>query len=476
MVALMGTRRAVAAGCVLAFVLVALAASGGGDDEAQPRRRLQMGPALGPKERKGKAPRVKAPRERGPGREVAERTVAEERAEREAYEQEAARQLRQGKKAPSPPEVLAPENIRKWATGRGKEKSTFRIEGRRNTSDTLAATAYRPAANERVWLDGARRGRICDTAELPEVEAAARQWMSYATRAFWATAGEHAPRATPEERSALSHFHYGRWGTEHHYVEPIEPLSGIGRHPFAKVGCPHSAKHPHNHDKFDITYLILHNNCGRGRAKPRTLLFDLGASVGFQGVPGGVYETLPRNPTRQGGIATASLPLFYRLYADRCLEPDVIFAWEPNPKVSGPDWWGELPGRIRAKVHFYNDFVDEGELSQAKGDGAHPARSFLEILEAEVKEDDFVVVKLDIDAPLAELAIVEAIADRPEIAARIDELYFEYHYYFDGYDFGWHGEGTAQAHKGLGTQGDVDTALGLMHRLRELGIRAHFWI
>ena len=62
------------------------------------------------------------------------------------------------------------------------------------------------------------------------------------------------------------------------------------------------------------------------------------------------------------------------------------------------------------------------------------------------------------------------------IAARIDELYFEYHYYFDGHDFGWHGEGTRQAHKGLGTQGDVDTALGLMHRLRELGIRAHFWI
>ena len=65
-----------------------------------------------------------------------------------------------------------------------------------------------------------------------------------------------------------------------------------------------------------------------------------------------------------------------------------------------------------------------------------------------------------------ELAIVEAIAERPEIAALIDELYFEYHFYYDGMNFGW----------GKAVSGDVDTAMGLMHRLRALGIRAHFWI
>ena len=63
-------------------------------------------------------------------------------------------------------------------------------------------------------------------------------------------------------------------------------------------------------------------------------------------------------------------------------------------------------------------------------------------------------------------SIVEAIAERPEIAALIDELYFEYHFYFDGHNFGWGSHGT----------GDVDTAVSLMHRLRTLGIRAHFWI
>ena len=215
---------------------------------------------------------------------------------------------------------------------------------------------------------------------------------------------------------------------------------------------------------FDIRYLIPHNNCGAA-TKPRVLLFDMGASVGFKGVPGGIYARMPPN----GGGLAPSLPLFYRIYADRCLEPDEVYAWEPNPRVRGPDWWGELPGAIRAKVRFFNDFVVEGEIEQAEGPkGTHPAASFLEILEtvAKASPEDFVVVKVDIDTSAIELAIVEAIAERPEIAALIDELYFEYHFYFDGHNFGWGGA----------VSGDVDTAVSLMHRLRTLGIRAHFWI
>ena len=53
-----------------------------------------------------------------------------------------------------------------------------------------------------------------------------------------------------------------------------------------------------------------------------------------------------------GGVLAPSLPLFYRIYADRCLEPDEVYAWEPNPRVRGPDWWGELPGAIRANTRL----------------------------------------------------------------------------------------------------------------------------
>ena len=189
----------------------------------------------------------------------------------------------------------------------------------------------------------------------------------------------------------------------------------------------------------------------------------MGASVGFHGVPGGIYATMPANA---GGLLP-SLPLFYKMYEDRCLEPDEIFACEPNPRVSGSEWWGELQATVRAKVRYYNDLVDEGELSQAEGDGPHPPNSFLAILEAKVEEEDFVAVNVDIDTPFAELAITEAIADRPDIAARVDELFFEYHFHFDGMDFGWGQESV---------QGDVYTAVGLMHRLRAPGVRAHFWI
>jgi hypothetical protein len=76
-----------------------------------------------------------------------------------------------------------------------------------------------------------------------------------------------------------------------------------------------------------------------------------------------------------------------------------------------------------------------------------------------------VVVKLDIDTPELEHVIVDALAERPDLAAKVDEFFFEYHYYFDGMSFGWQTWG-----------GDVDTALGVMYRLRTLGIRAHFWI
>ena len=160
----------------------------------------------------------------------------------------------------------------------------------------------------------------------------------------------------------------------------------LGR--FANVGCPRSAAHRHDVDIFDLTYLILHNNCGRGGPKPRVLLFDMGASVGFKGVEGGIYATMPAN----AGGRTPSLPLFYKMYEDRCLEPDEVFAWEPKPGCSAREWWGEVPAAVRAKVRYYEDVVEEGELSQAAGDGPHPARSFLAILEANVREEDFVAV------------------------------------------------------------------------------------
>ena len=108
----------------------------------------------------------------------------------------------------------------------------------------------------------------------------------------------------------------------------------------------------------------------------------------------------------------------------------------------------------------------EGELHDAIA-GARNPNSFLQMLQLEANPDDFVVVKLDIDTPAIEQTIIATITQRPDLAALIDELFFEYHFHFDGLNFGW-----GHVPESI----SVDAALATMHRLRELGIRAHFWI
>ena len=66
-----------------------------------------------------------------------------------------------------------------------------------------------------------------------------------------------------------------------------------------------------------------------------------------------------------------------------------------------------------------------------------------------------------------EVAIVETILNNPEFTHLVDEIFFEYHVYMDGLQFG---QGD------LGGGKTVDHALKLLRDLREKGIRSHFWI
>ena len=313
---------------------------------------------------------------------------------------------------------------------------------------------------ELTWLAGDVAGRLCATAKVPAMTAAAQTWLDYSAQpGVWAPANQPPPRPTPAQVAVLSHF-VVRNGTRIHR-EPIEPLYGVARHPFGVARCATSGLGKQA-DLFDITYLIIHNDCGwqQKHHKPRVVLFDMGASEGFRAIPRGIPATV-----RAGGGLSPSIPLLYRLYQDRCLEPDAIFAWEPNKRITASVWWGDARPELRRKVRFFEVPVDEGELNNAIR-GTHPPGSFLELLAAEVTRGDFVVVKLDIDTPAVEQTIIGALAQRPDLAGLIDELFFEYHFAFDGLNFGW----------GTRVNGNVDTALATMHRLRELGIRAHFWI
>ena len=212
--------------------------------------------------------------------------------------------------------------------------------------------------------------------------------------------------------------------------EPIEPLTAIGRHPFANVGC----RLKNEVNKFDISHIILANRCNKQR-KPIVKFFDMGCTI-FK-------------PVKHASASGPSIPLFMNLYNNTCLEFDEIWGWEVRKHNN---WWENVPLITKPRIHFYNTPVNALEFKFA-----------LSICSV----SDFVVIKLDIDNTIVEMEIIKVIE---EYAHLVDELFFEYHYYFDGLNFGW---GNLNHIKG---EHNATTAITLMRKLRKKGIRAHFWI
>ena len=159
--------------------------------------------------------------------------------------------------------------------------------------------------------------------------------------------------------------------------------------------------------------------------------FDLGCTV-FQSenVPlTGTYKM----DTSAGSGTGPSIPLFYNLYEERCIVFDHIWAWE-GLKQDPTAWWAPIPVELRHKIRFINTYVSELPVADSvAGVKAPPHDSFLRMLPLAAKESDFVVLKVDIDQG-PEMEIVEAIAARPELSKLVDEMFFEYHYNYDGED------------------------------------------
>ena len=86
----------------------------------------------------------------------------------------------------------------------------------------------------------------------------------------------------------------------------------------------------------------------------------------------------------------------------------------------------------------------------------------------EFDEDDFIVLKLDIDSPDIELPLAKQILeDKDGIYGKlIDQFYFENHVKIAEMRDIWGNE----------TQGTVKDTLDLFYGLREKGIPAHFWV
>ena len=171
------------------------------------------------------------------------------------------------------------------------------------------------------------------------------------------------------------------------------------------------------------------------------------------------------------------MPLFINMYAERCVDFDEVYGWE-GKAYQPAAWWENVPVGWRHRVHFYNVFVDEESYDATRASNYTAEKSdasFLKMLPFTAKESDLVVLKIDIDNG-PELQIVETIANRPDLYVLIDEMYFEYHYWYDGKRFGWD-KTINDGHMAINaTSFNVDHALALFDKLRRVGIRMHFWI
>lgn len=235
--------------------------------------------------------------------------------------------------------------------------------------------------------------------------------MNY-TSAVFKTNQTANKEPTEEEARVLSYFSYPRAdGTR--VKRYIEPLHGVARHPLWLCVNNSVPGKPN----FELTYLLPENACAGNGSPIRGVFFDLGSG-----------RKAPRFETDSYAKGTGlgpSIPLFYKMYLDRCIEFQDIYAWEAQD-IEHEQFWKQVPDYIRARLRLFNTPVVEN-LCPASPEGNFPERgSFLRMLKTAVTVDDYVVVKVDIDSlgtlEGIELAIVESIAHLPELSELVDEL------------------------------------------------------
>ena len=112
------------------------------------------------------------------------------------------------------------------------------------------------------------------------------------------------------------------------------------------------------------------------------------------------------------------------------------------------------------KINYYNFPVNAVQDS---------VNNPLTILKDIATTEDFVAIKIDIDAPLIETPLIHQIIADPVLCDLIDELYFEHHVH-----------GSPMVHMGWGSRMPHNETLissyEIFSKLRELGIRSHSWV
>jgi hypothetical protein len=139
--------------------------------------------------------------------------------------------------------------------------------------------------------------------------------------------------------------------------------------------------------------------CRSLKRHSRIVFFDLGASLKFKNYNGGP-------------------PIYlYNLYRKFGFPFDHIYAYEITPTPPN-EVFAQLPEELLPSYHWINVGVNA-----TPGSYLNPFTTLLR----EYREDDLVIVKLDIDTPELEIPLAHQLLSDPKLLRLVDHFYFEYH-------------------------------------------------
>lgn len=187
--------------------------------------------------------------------------------------------------------------------------------------------------------------------------------------------------------------------------------------------------------------------CYKLQPTSRTVLIDMGASLSFHTDQTNTLLHVKENP----------ILYLLRIYKQFGIQFDHIYGFEA--KFTSPDqvYQSLLPEEYLSSYHWINTGVQsdkEGKLN--------PLHSILR----KFTEDDFVVIKLDIDTASIELPLARQLLQDQSLAKLVDQFYFEHHVHMKEMARIWRSA----------MQGSLRDTFELFHGLRQHGVPAHFWI
>lgn len=216
------------------------------------------------------------------------------------------------------------------------------------------------------------------------------------------------------------------------YIEPLLPPL---RHPRL---C--EVKKRRNRWLLNIDYLVhdFGEICRNLETASRTVFIDLGASLEF-------HNKSYHNPT-------VSLMGLYERFG---IKFDHYYAFEQT-NIPPDRAFQSIPENLIPAYHWFNVPVEAHSKSRQ-----NPWNSIL----VQYSSNDFVVIKLDIDTPEIEIALVHQLLQE-EFSGLVDQLYFEYHVNTEKMNEYWGGK----------VEDTLYDSLALFTSLRQKGISAHSWV